>query len=236
MGSAIRPPEFQIHPVTAADLPSIISIYIRAFSAEHMNSFAMPAATCTPERKARWLLARFSGFFSKPELHMYKAVESATDKTVAWSRWCFPYTLTEEEREERRRQLEQEERDVLEGRRTKYPEGANVEICKALFGGLDEMRQKYVDPSQTYVVHLLATDPDYQRRGLGSMLLRHGLAMADADSKKTYVEATELGYPVYLKLGWKEVDRLELDLKKWGQEKPGYHWIMVREPGGERAG
>jgi len=226
-------PEFQVHSITPADLPSMISIYISAFSLEYVNSYAMPPATCTPARKTRWLHDRFSGFFSKPELHMYKVVESGTGKTVAWSRWCFPYTLTAEEREERRREKEQEERDVLEGRRTEYPEGANVEVCKALFGGLRVMREKYMDPSQHYFVHLVATDPDYQRRGLATMLLRHGLALADADNMRTYIEATASGHPVYLKLGWKDVDRLDIDLKKWGIEEPGYHWAMIREPVGK---
>jgi GNAT superfamily N-acetyltransferase len=80
------------------------------------------------------------------------------------------------------------------------------------------------------VVHLLVTDPAYQRKGLASKLLKHGLDLADAEDRQAYIEATRMGHPVYLKLGFRDVDSIEVDLRKWGGEGTGRNTIMLREP------
>lgn len=79
------------------------------------------------------------------------------------------------------------------------------------------------------MVYLLCTDPAFQRKGLATMLLRHGTDMADAEGRKTYIEATAKGHPVYLKLGFKDIDVVTVDLSKWGGEL-GINRTMIREP------
>lgn len=80
------------------------------------------------------------------------------------------------------------------------------------------------------VAYFLITDPEYQRRGLGARLLNVGLDLADAEGKKSYIEATSEGHPLYLKLGWRDVDRFDVDFNKYGGERPGTTWIMMRDP------
>lgn len=62
------------------------------------------------------------------------------------------------------------------------------------------------------------------------MLLKVGLDLADAEGRKTYIEATEDGHPVYLKLGWKDVDKLVVDGTKYGGDGPAVNYIMMRDP------
>lgn len=69
---------------------------------------------------------------------------------------------------------------------------------------------------------LLAVHPDFQGMGCGTMLLRHGLELADREGRKTYIESTVAGHPLYLKLGWKDVDLIDV------RGKP--NWIMIRDP------
>lgn len=80
------------------------------------------------------------------------------------------------------------------------------------------------------VVHLLAVHPDYQGKGLGSRLLKHGLDLADAEGRVVYIEATAAGYPVYAKLGFEEIDAIRVDLSKWGGKEPGINRVMLRQP------
>ena len=80
------------------------------------------------------------------------------------------------------------------------------------------------------MVTLLCTDPAFQRKGLASMLLRHGTDLADAEGRKTYIEATAMGHPVYLKLGFKDVDNVTMDLSKWGGKELGVNRTMLRDP------
>jgi GNAT superfamily N-acetyltransferase len=80
------------------------------------------------------------------------------------------------------------------------------------------------------VIYLLATDAAYQRRGLGGMLLGHVIALAEAEGKKIYLEATKVGHPLYQKLGWRDVDLITVDCRKWGIDQSDYNWVMLREP------
>lgn len=79
------------------------------------------------------------------------------------------------------------------------------------------------------VVDLLATDPDFQRKGLATMLLKHGLAAADAEGRTTYIGATPAGRLVYTKVGFRDIDFLTVDLSKWGGE-PVDNRMMLRDP------
>lgn len=79
-------------------------------------------------------------------------------------------------------------------------------------------------------VQLLATDPAYQKRGLASRLLKHMFQFADEQGKMAYIEATALGFPLYTKLGFKEVDSVKVDLSKYGGKGTAKNRIMVRNP------
>jgi hypothetical protein len=61
------------------------------------------------------------------------------------------------------------------------------------------------------------------------MLLKHVLQRADKEGKVAYIEATDTGYPLYLRLGWKQIDVIELDLSKYGGKGNASNRIMLRE-------
>lgn len=84
-------------------------------------------------------------------------------------------------------------------------------------------------------VGLLAVDPAYQRKGLGRILLEDTLAKyPDKEGKVTYIEATVPGHPLYLKLGWEDVDLISIDAKRYGEEEPILNWVMLRQPLGKK--
>lgn len=61
--------------------------------------------------------------------------------------------------------------------------------------------------------------PEYQRKGLGSRLVKWGVDRADELGLSAYTEASEQGLNLYLRYGFKEVDRVTVDLEPWGGEK-----------------
>lgn len=49
---------------------------------------------------------------------------------------------------------------------------------------------------------MLATHPDYRRRGAGSMLIQWGCDVADREGSGAYIDASKAGAPLYAKHGF----------------------------------
>lgn len=79
-------------------------------------------------------------------------------------------------------------------------------------------------------MNILAVRPDYQRKGLGAMLLEDGLALADRDGCKTYIEASAKGLGLYLKYGWKVIDDIKVDTRPYGGHSVDSTKCMMRDP------
>lgn len=100
----------------------------------------------------------------------------------------------------------------------------------------------YPPPSETHhriipltsltVAYLIMTHPNHQRQGLASRLLREALDQADAEGRDAYIEASPDGYPVYVKAGFKEIDRVTFSLEQHGGEagEEETSVCMVRKP------
>lgn len=78
----------------------------------------------------------------------------------------------------------------------------------------------------------LAVRSEYQRMGVGALLIAHGLDLVDKQNAKAYIQASPQGLGLYLKHGWKEVERLVFDLSPYGGPKGVKTVLMVREPKG----
>jgi hypothetical protein len=53
--------------------------------------------------------------------------------------------------------------------------------------------------------------------------VKYGLEKADRDGVKCYLSGSPMGVPVYKKLGFEEVGRLEVDLTQFGGEGTHVH-------------
>ncbi|KAF2221101.1 hypothetical protein BDZ85DRAFT_185851, partial [Elsinoe ampelina] len=86
---------------------------------------------------------------------------------------------------------------------------------------------KYLNGKAHVLLNILATDPEYHRRGIGGMHLRWGLAEADKLNVVAYLEGSDDGVPLYQRYGFEGKERLPFDSKKFvaqGME----HLIMIR--------
>lgn len=83
------------------------------------------------------------------------------------------------------------------------------------------------------VLSIICTDPSHHGRGIAASLIRPVLALADKERIPAYLEALPLAVPLYQRLGFQPVDRLEYDLAKAGRRGKAVLTIMVREPQSE---
>jgi len=98
------------------------------------------------------------------------------------------------------------------------PPGTNVSLLEDFFGQLHAGRKAHCNPETDYFTHILCVNPSHHRQGLGSRLLNEVLDKADREGRKTYIEASAMGLPLYVRHGWVEVGELEVDLGKHGCE------------------
>lgn len=62
------------------------------------------------------------------------------------------------------------------------------------------------------------------------MLLKWGTNLADkARVLPCYLEASVVGRPLYRSMGFKDVETLDIDPRKWGGEGTHHHYVMYRE-------
>lgn len=79
-----------------------------------------------------------------------------------------------------------------------------------------------------YMLESLATHPEQQGRGAGSMLLEWGLKKVDESGLSTYLSATAAGKRLYDKVGFEVVRKIEWDRAPWGGEGTDGYVCMVR--------
>lgn len=74
-----------------------------------------------------------------------------------------------------------------------------------------------------------AVDPNWQRKGVGSMLTRKFLEFVDAAHAKSYVHASRIGKSLYEKFGFKTLGVVAVDLKEFGDYEPYTTWDLERD-------
>jgi len=82
----------------------------------------------------------------------------------------------------------------------------------------------------TKVLEILAVHPSHHRKGLGSLLIKAGLDLADRDHARTYIEASAKGLPLYLRHGWEPVGATVVDMRKYGKEAVVSETTLIRLP------
>ena len=79
---------------------------------------------------------------------------------------------------------------------------------------------------------LFFVDPEYQRQGIGSLLLKWGVKKADELGANIWLTSTPKAASTYERNGWKVMERYEVDLGRHGGEGLYVRRWMLREPKG----
>jgi N-acetylglutamate synthase-like GNAT family acetyltransferase len=77
---------------------------------------------------------------------------------------------------------------------------------------------------------MLHTDPAFQGRGAGGLLVKWGTKKADELGLPAYLESSTKGHGFYQKHGFKDVEVFVLDLAKYGGTGLYEEPLMIREP------
>jgi len=159
--------------------------------------------------------------YGHEEVRFFKIVDSENGKIAAFSKWEFPHIKSPE------RLLADEE---VNKNRDPHVPGANGAFMDEFFGKLVAGRKDYIVVENMYFLNILAVHPQYQRRGLGSQLIEPVLALADAEGRRTYIEASKKGVRLYERYGWVRVGAVVMDPRPFGGESLEETVLLLREP------
>ena len=70
--------------------------------------------------------------------------------------------------------------------------------------------------------------PDYQRRGVGKLLMEWGLDVADREGLSCRLQATPQGRGLYSKCGFENVGNMDIDMSKYGGKGIYRYVCMLR--------
>ncbi|KKA19812.1 hypothetical protein T310_6204 [Rasamsonia emersonii CBS 393.64] len=201
-------------PATQDGARTIMDIESSANESSPLSRLLWPAhlrpettpATADAQAQDDEEVSRTVAFLSDPNNRYFWITEDATNKAVAYAWWQYAKGRTEAE--------------WAETYANRYrPEGMNKALMDATSGARFLKRAKILGEKDVFILKELYVRPEFQRRGLGGILVEKGLREADELGLPAYTEATEKGFGLYLKHGFKEVDRVTVDLEPWGGSK-----------------
>ncbi|THV95623.1 hypothetical protein D6D10_03277 [Aureobasidium pullulans] len=178
---------------TSNDFDSIVALEFKTFTDPHLREIFM--GPDTPDGHAH-----LSSFYQKT-LHTnasdvwVKVEEKKTGKIVGASNWRVHMGSVPKH--------ELAEEDLGWGWLECDEEKLNK--VKGVITGIMEVRKRlFTEPYCQ--LHICFTDPDYQRRGIGSMMLQWGSDLADQLFLPSWVEASPAGNFLYRKFGYKDIE------------------------------
>lgn len=104
--------------------------------------------------------------------------------------------------------------DTLEGERARVMGSVRHYCMNSSLGGRYEKPGNFANSKYARYTDLdtLATHPDYQGRGAGSMIVKYGCDLADQDGVSAYVDASKEGLVLYKRYGFVDHGQPESDV------------------------
>lgn len=81
---------------------------------------------------------------------------------------------------------------------------------ESMVGGMADAKTKRLAGRPCWFLHVLGVDPDYQRQGIGRVLVKVGMDFAEKEGCPTYLEATKEGMGLYSQLGWGMIAKIHM--------------------------
>ena len=235
-------PPFTLFPFEPADALEAARLYNKAFEHDGIRLACFPVSQIDPsdpDEEVRWRAARNEIAASLPICRAIKAVdEGAGGRIVGAAAWFVPggFQWMDKEGKEKEKsgsgmpkccnvqahnmimqELEDARERLLEGNYNVWGE------CEFLSSDSSRFLTRPAELTQIFV------DPDYQRKGIGKMLLDWGTEQADESGTAIYLEGTAAGMDLYERCGF--IRRAEVTFPGIYQDgNPYTMYLMIREP------
>jgi hypothetical protein len=196
-------PNLHVSPLLPSEAPQYMQIRHSSFLPTiNQILYSRTHGSASPSTLSRVVSETVSGI-SKGTLFL-KCVDTSTSEIIAVARWRYVQPKETGAKERTWEEVEAGFQDVL-----KPYEETEPAMLDALFELFNRGKREY-----------LGTRPYYclERRGAGSLLVKWGCERADEAGVEAYLEASEVGAPMYARHGFVALSEMVLDLRKYGGE------------------
>ncbi|APA15843.1 predicted protein [Sclerotinia sclerotiorum 1980 UF-70] len=108
------------------------------------------------------------------------------------------------------------------------PAGMSFDLFMRKVKGSIECKQRDYDAERDIMLDLCFVDPEYQKLGIGKMLLQWGIDIADKQSSKICLVSMPQARKFYETGGWVLRENLDIDLgAHGGSGKYGRCWMII---------
>lgn len=196
---------FRTLEAAEADIPAMVAIELPAFADNPVN-VALEGQD-TPEDRKRVSEKISHALQSDPTLHLIKCVtvdpRTKEEKVMGCCEWQI--FRTEEE-------AESHSRWPMRLRTCHVSDDGERQQIDNWLKPIMDARVEHMKLKPHAVLHFMCVDPAYRRQGVGSACVRWGMEQCSQLGIPAYLEASELGKPMYEKLGWERVGDVQIDV------------------------
>lgn len=193
------------------DFPEIVKIQYDSFTSPFEREVLMGCVSPSDLSKLSDSYAQAAA--SDPTGIWIKAIKTSTGEIVAASHWKLYLDgergVSQDEEDE-----EHDERPKAEERRKIF--ASMGEARRKNMGGEAFLRESQilcfvleVDLTRSKDLHILFTHPEYQRKGLGSMMMDWGCRLANLLELPSWIEASADGTALHKKFGFVELEKVQ---------------------------
>ncbi|KAL8785419.1 MAG: hypothetical protein Q9195_008654 [Heterodermia aff. obscurata] len=171
-------------------------------------------------RQEQSVMAELDRAASNPQAYICKATLGSSEKIVGYAMLRFediPEKATE---------------PVV----PRFAPGINGTFLRSIMSRVRTAHAKYMAGKRHVWWNHLMVVPAFQRMGVGSTLLQHGLELLGANKVPIWLVTQMRGRAIYLKFGFEDVEVIDFDLSDFAGPYQGFgihrNICMVRQPGG----
>lgn len=171
--------------------------------------------------------------FGMPDMYFYKAVKTSVseEEVIGFAKLTVENgdLLTGEDNGKETTQGE--EAKTISSSSLSPPEVPEEDSNKAFFNDwfpeIIEIRHKHLAGKRTVMLDDLCVWPNSQRKGVGTLLLKHLLDFADDKGLPCYIESTPFAHKTYIRQGFQEIDAVEINLQRWKHDYGVYRTAIL---------
>jgi GNAT superfamily N-acetyltransferase len=212
-------PDLRIETLKDADIEDSIRLQYIAFrSPPGIGRLLSPIPDPPDEYVVSTSTRRREAMRDNPAARFMGVFDNSTGQLIACGHWNI-YTT----------ERTQEQVDELT-HISPVPSGVNPELWNDFFGNFSERRQTLLGNRPVAILRTLVTHPDHYRRGAGGLLMEQFVKDADSEGLEGYIEASDMGKPLYARFGFSPVSVMDFHLEKYGGTGVAQNTVMIREP------